>query len=129
MIVDDDPNLVEASEMMLESYGFEIITAFDGEPAVEEFKNLLKKKCCSNCSVLNFIIMDCNMGKMGGLEASKIIKDLIKKDENLEHIPIIALTAYDLEEVKKLDEGKSMDVYLNKPITIDKLKKVVDQFI
>ena len=60
----------------------------------------------------DIILMDCQMPIMGGLEATRKIRE----KQNCEQIPIIALTANVLESEKQQCFDAGMDAYLAKPI-------------
>jgi PAS domain S-box-containing protein len=90
-----------------------IIWAKDGEEAVQ---------LCEKNKSINMVLMDINLPKLNGLEATKKIKKKRKK------LPVIALTAYALmaERQHCLDAG--CDDYLTKPIKPDVLLSFVNDF-
>jgi len=61
------------------------------------------------------------MPVMGGVEATKIIKEEVSKD-----MPIIAITGIDNFTYEKSIEN-GMDDYLNKPVDIETLKAVISK--
>ncbi len=73
----------------------------------------------------NLILMDIHLPKMDGLSATR----LIKSNEDLKQIPIVALTALAMPEdlVKALEAG--CDDYVSKPFRIEDLLKTIDQLI
>ena len=60
--------------------------------------------------------MDCDMPVMDGWEATKILKEKMKKSE-IKNIPIIACTAYCDEENRKKCIQAGMDDIISKPVT------------
>ncbi|MEI8399868.1 MAG: response regulator [Alcaligenaceae bacterium] len=66
----------------------------------------------ANAKKWDLILMDINMPIMDGIEATK----LIRKNTELNSIPIIALTANILEVDRKLYASAGMNDYLSKPI-------------
>jgi polar amino acid transport system substrate-binding protein len=62
--------------------------------------------------------MDLQMPELGGIEATKIIRQEISKD-----FPIIALTAAVLDEDKNNALRSGMNDFLTKPIKIEELKE------
>ena len=70
----------------------------------------------------NLILMDINMPIMSGLEATKQIRDFNK------NIPIIALTANALDNDKDKFLNAGMNAYLSKPLDIQKLKKLIENY-
>jgi len=73
----------------------------------------------------DLILMDIHLPKMDGLSATR----LIKSDEDLKQIPIVALTALAMPE----DLGKALeagcDDYVTKPFRIKDLLKTIDQLL
>jgi len=84
----------------------------------EEVIKLLKQN-----KQFDIILMDINMPVLDGIEATKIVRDM-KKD-----IPIIALTASVLKDEKDRYILVGMNDVLEKPLDIEKLKKVINQFL
>ena len=78
LLVDDEPDFIQLMKFWLESKGYSVITAGDGEAAVE----LAKKE------EPNIILIDLRMPKMDGVEAIKKIREFDK------NIPIIIISAY-----------------------------------
>ena len=69
------------------------------------------------------VLMDIQMPKMNGYQATKEIRKL--PDERAQ-VPIIAMTANAFEEDRQAAFAAGMDDYLAKPIEIDKLlRKIV----
>ena len=69
------------------------------------------------------VLMDIQMPKMNGYQATKAIRKL--SDERAQ-VPIIAMTANAFEEDRQAAFAAGMDDYLAKPIEIDKLlRKIV----
>jgi len=64
------------------------------------------------------IIMDIQMPLMDGIEATHFIRE---KEGNLRHTPIIALTAFALQDDRERFLSKGMDEYISKPIVIGQL--------
>lgn len=106
LLVDDEKDIVEFLQYNLELEGFEVITAYDGEAALNK---LIENP--------DLIILDIMMPKLNGFEACK----RIRMTKNFENTPIIFLTAKSSEtdEIKGLELGASD--YIQKPISPKKL--------
>jgi len=73
----------------------------------------------------DLILMDLRMPMMDGYEATR----LIKADDGLKHIPIIAVTASTMEEDLKKITTFGFDSYLRKPVSKTQLLNEVARFI
>lgn len=102
LVVEDNDINREMLTRRLERKGFEVFIALDGKEGVSKAAEIIP-----DC-----ILMDINMPVMDGFEAT----GLLKADDALKSIPVIALTAYALgeDEDKCLEAG--CDAYLPKPL-------------
>jgi CheY-like chemotaxis protein len=76
----------------------------------------------------NIIFMDIQMPIMGGIEATKKISNF-EIQYNKKHIPIIALTANALKGDKEKYIEAGMDDYISKPMRLEELKRVIEQYV
>ena len=108
LIADDEPNMIWALKKALVKEGYEIISADNGEAAIENLKE-----------DPDLIIMDLKMPKMNGLEALQEIKKINPK------IPVIMITAHGSTDtaVEAMKIG-ALD-YISKPFDIDELRVVI----
>jgi signal transduction histidine kinase/CheY-like chemotaxis protein len=99
--------------------GFDIVVtiASNGEEVVERYKE----------QHYDMIFMDIQMPIMSGLEATKKIIEY-EEENSLEHIPIVALTANVIESDKKKYLDSGMDRYLKKPINVEELVAVIEEY-
>ncbi|XP_050374747.1 histidine kinase 1 [Argentina anserina] len=120
LLVEDTPVLQRVASIMLEKMGATVIAVADGLQAVDALSCMLNdaKEGHENETLVHrpydLVLMDCQMPKMDGYEATKAIR---KSEEGTSmHIPIVALTAHAMssDEAKCLEVG--MDAYLTKPI-------------
>ena len=107
LVVDDVPDNVEIVRMRLESNGYEVLTAGDGEEALAMVRTVLP----------DLVLLDIMMPKLDGIEVTK----RIKSDASLPLIPIILVTAKtgSQDVVAGLEAGA--DDYLTKPVDQDAL--------
>ncbi|KAF9622808.1 hypothetical protein IFM89_034043 [Coptis chinensis] len=131
LLAEDTPVLQRVATIMLEKMGAMVVVVGDGQQAVEALKCPLDAECrkralypedgevMSHMQIQEFpafhlILMDCQMPRMDGYEATKAIRKL--EEGTGFHIPIVALTAHAMssDEAKCLEVG--MDAYLTKPI-------------
>ena len=73
------------------------------------------------------ILMDMRMPEMDGLEATKKIRDMNRKDAKA--IPIIALTANAFDEDVQRSMQAGLNAHLSKPVEPDILFKTLREFI
>ncbi|MEQ8188011.1 MAG: PAS domain S-box protein [Candidatus Eremiobacterota bacterium] len=112
LLVDDEDIILATSEIILQRLGFRVITASDGEKAIQIFAEQSDKIDC--------IIMDLSMPKMDGLTAFKEIIN-IKPD-----VKIILSSGYNEEEsVKEHTDG--LAGFLEKPYQIEELQKILQK--
>jgi two-component system chemotaxis response regulator CheY len=114
LIVDDDIPLLENTAYMIETLGYEVVTARDGLEAIDVFKS-------SNPSLT---LMDVKMPKMDGFDAFFKIKK-INKDAK-----IILITAYHVDEKKYL-KAQSMSLLetIEKPYDIERLEGAIKKHL
>lgn len=116
MVVDDDPDLVEAVSMKLESQNYRVAKAYDGEEAIEKLKS--EKPA--------LVILDVMMPRKNGW----VVCEEIKKDEGHKDIVVVMLTAVG-DAVQSTSythhDGKTTlaDDYIPKPVELDKLVEIV----
>jgi CheY-like chemotaxis protein len=119
LVVDDDPDLVEAVGMKLEGEGFRVSKAYDGVKAWERIKDERPA----------LIILDVMMPKKNGYE----VCDELKNDPDYKDITVILLTAVG-EAVTSTNythrDGKTTlaDEYIPKPIDLDALIEIVRDY-
>jgi len=124
LIADDDLINLMIIQKYLEFYGLNYLTANDGEEAFEKVKNDIMTQ--ENSIIL--ILMDCNMPILDGFQSSKKILKFIR-DEGLNEIPIIAVTA----NVEVADQEKcyqaGMKKFLTKPVKRKDLGVVLQSYL
>ena len=104
LIVEDNELNMKLFTDLLQAHGYETLQSLDGCDVME-----IASKHCPD-----LIIMDIQLPERSGLE---ITKDL-KADENLKHIPVIAVTAFAMKgDEAKIKEG-GCDDYIAKPISV-----------
>ncbi|MHB2016143.1 MAG: response regulator [Candidatus Xenobia bacterium] len=111
LVVDDEPNIVQAVTTLLHTRGYETITATDGLQAVVRARE----------SHPDLIILDIYMPEMDGFE---VVRRLRSREDTCQ-IPIIILTASEvaLDEVRALSMGVAQ--YMSKPFSEKELARAV----
>jgi two-component system, OmpR family, alkaline phosphatase synthesis response regulator PhoP len=118
LIVDDDPiirNLLMQILEPFEEHGVELMTAENGEIAVEKIRGERPQ----------IVLLDVMMPKMNGFEVCGIVK----KDTELRDTYIIILTAKGQETDKQKAKDLGADYYVTKPFNPDEIVKKVNEII
>ena len=124
LLAEDDPGDVELTLRALEAHNLanQVIVVEDGAEALNYLycRGQFKMRAKGNPIV---VLLDNKMPKVTGLEVLKIMK----ADENLRNIPVVALTssreAPDLTEFYRY----SVNAYVVKPVRFDEFMKAVQQ--
>ncbi|HMK57159.1 MAG TPA: ATP-binding protein [Dissulfurispiraceae bacterium] len=111
LVAEDDPTLRELSRMMLESYGYKVILAEDGEDAVSQYRELGKE--------IDLVILDMIMPRMSGLEAYRAIQS-IRQDSK-----VVFLTGYTADKVQRRGVDSAAVEIVTKPISQHDLLTIV----
>ena len=101
-------------ERLLTKRSHKVSIANNGREAVE----LLEK------GNFDIILMDIQMPEMGGIEATRIIRE--KKDNVISSIPIIALTAHAMKGDSEKFLASGINAYVSKPINSEMLFKTME---
>ena len=122
LAVDDDPDIRDALTMILESQGYEVVTAQDG---IEALANLKAEKP-------DLMILDLLMPKMDGWAVCKELQD--PRWAKYRDIPILILTSVREEASRRryeLETGLELDVddYVEKPFSPDILLERVGRLV
>jgi len=79
---------------------------------------------CNDPDVYDLILMDWEMPILDGISATHKIRKW-EDEHNLDQIPVVALTAHALEGYEENALGAGMQGFLTKPISINKLEKLI----
>lgn len=120
LVVDDDPDLVEAVSMKLESENYRIGKAYDGIQAWEKIKE--EKPA--------LVILDVMMPKKNGYQ----LCEEIKQDPQYKDITVVLLTAVgsavtSTNYTHRGGRTTLADEYIPKPIDLDKLMEIVKDYM
>ena len=120
LVVDDDPDLVEAISMKLESENYRVSKAYDGIQAWDRIKQERP----------HLIILDVMMPNKNGYQ----VCDELKKDPQYSNITVVLLTAVgDAVTSTKYThmDGKTAlaDEFIPKPIDLDELMEIIGHYL
>ena len=105
LLVDDEPILIKGLKYTLEKDGYEVLTASDGEEALQVFTD----------NPVDLVLLDVMLPKLDGI----LVCQRIRETDN---VPIIMLTAKgeDMDKILGLEYGA--DDYMTKPFNILEVK-------
>ena len=110
----------EIAETILTEAGFHVNSVEDGKQAVNYMES-------EKGNMIDLILMDVMMPVMDGYEATQKIRQL--EDKTKADIPIIAMTANAFEEDAKAAIEAGMNAHMAKPIRIESLYEIIEQYL
>jgi len=115
LIVEDNELNMKLFHDLLSAHGYETLQTRDGMEALAMARQYRP----------DLILMDIQLPEVSGLEVTRWLKE----DEDLRHIPVVAVTAFAMkgDEEKMRDGG--CEAYLAKPISVTKFLDTVRRFI
>jgi len=108
LVVEDEYDIRELLQNYLENEGYQVVTASDGEQAIEVFRS----------SHVDLILLDILLPRLNGYEVCRAIRE--ESD-----IPIIMLTALDSEEDQLKGFDLRIDDYIPKPLSMPVLLRKI----
>lgn len=115
LVIEDDELNLKLVKEMLRLRNYRTIEAMDAETGIQMARRHKP----------DLILMDIHLPKMDGLSATRIIKS----DENLKQIPIVALTALAMADDREKALEAGCDDYVTKPFRLQNLLKAIDQLL
>ena len=115
LVVDDEIYIVHILDFSLGMEGYEVVTALDGEQALEKVKS----------EKPDLIVLDIMMPKLDGYEVCKTIK----ANADTHHIPVILLSAKGRNVDQKMGFDVGADDYITKPFSPRKLVERINQLL
>jgi two-component system alkaline phosphatase synthesis response regulator PhoP len=115
LVVDDEIYIVHILDFSLGMEGYEVITALDGEQALEK----------ARAEKPDLIVLDIMMPKLDGYETCKILK----ADAETKDIPVILLSAKGRNVDQKIGFEVGADDYITKPFSPRKLVERINAIL
>ena len=113
LVADDDPASAELLTYFLESRGYEVATAPDGNRALD----------MGTSGEYSLVILDMHMPMYDGVE----LLEFLRKRYKLHPIKVIALTGDLSEEVRQALQAGGIDSFLTKPVDLHRLGEEVNR--
>lgn len=114
LVVEDDSTNLAVCKRLLEKSGCDVAVASNGKEALDAIAVL----------ELDLVLMDIQMPVMGGLEATRRIRESAELGKKSK-IPIIAVTSYAMVGDRERFLEAGMDGYVAKPFDIDELRSAI----
>ena len=120
LMVDDDKVLVAATKVVLESKGYQVSTAYDGDEGLAK----------SKAEIPDLIILDIIMPTQDGFT----VCEQIKSNPEMEKIPILIMTSFAKDKGKTnipANAGLSLEAegYVDKPVNPEQLLDLVEKML
>ena len=117
LVAEDNALNLKITILQLKKMGYVADAVANGREAVEHLRTDPN---------YDLILMDCQMPEMDGYEATRAIR---QNETTGHHLPVIALTASALEGERDRCLAAGMDDLLTKPIHVNDLKAMIDQWL
>jgi len=119
LIVDDDPDFVEVSRIVLERAGYTVLSASDGDAGLEALRKHHP----------DLVVLDVMMNSLlEGLNATWTIRS----DEELRNMPVLMVSSIASSQYAELfptDQYVPVDNFLSKPVPPDKLLQEIRRLL
>jgi len=115
MIVEDNDLNMKLFNDLLRANGYETLPMRNGHEALETLKEAKP----------DLIIMDIQLPEISGLEVTRIIK----QNERLRDIPVIAVTAFAMKGDEERIRQGGCEGYLSKPISVSTFVETVRTYV
>jgi two-component system cell cycle response regulator DivK len=115
LIVEDNELNMKLFNDLLEAHGYRTVQTRSGVEVLD----------LARVHKPDLVLMDIQLPEVSGLQVTQWIKD----DENLRHIPVIAITAFAMKgDEEKIRQG-GCEAYVSKPISIVKFLETVREYL
>ena len=115
LIVDDEPNIVLALELLMKREGYTVQSVDDGQKAFDAVREFRP----------DLILLDIMMPKMDGYEVCQ----RIRADASLKDISIIMLTAKGREVEREKGLALGADYYVTKPFSTREVMMMIKEVL
>jgi CheY-like chemotaxis protein len=115
LLVDDEETILRAGEELLESMGYNVMTAASGEEALETVQRFGDE--------IDVVILDLIMPEMGGREVYDGLKGIAPQ------IKVIVMSGHNSEGLSKEMLAKGFEAFIEKPFTVCELSRVVNRVL
>jgi two-component system cell cycle response regulator DivK len=114
LVVEDNELNMKLFNDLLEANHYTVVQTKDGMKALDLARQHQP----------NLIIMDIQLPEVSGLEVAKWLKE----DDELKHIPIVAVTAFAMKGDEERILSGGCEAYLSKPISVSKFLETIKKY-
>jgi CheY-like chemotaxis protein len=115
LVVDDEETVRAVTARMLESFGFDVLTARDGREGVNVF--------CHHLRQIKLVMLDMTMPNLNGEETFREIRRM--RDD----VPVVLMSGYGEQDATNKFVGKGLSGFLQKPFRIDELREKIRRIV
>ena len=115
LVADDEPGVRQVLKSMLEMLGFTVVTAADGQEALEIFRDRIGE--------FALVVLDMTMPKLGGPAACRAMRQLLPS------VRVVLASGYDEQDATRLFDGEEPPGFVDKPIRFANLRDRVREAI
>ncbi|MCH2547553.1 MAG: response regulator [Alphaproteobacteria bacterium] len=115
LIVEDNDLNLKLFRDLLEAHGYQTFETKDGNEALSIARNVRP----------DLILMDIQLPEISGLDITK----RLKADSEVNHIPVIAVTAFAMKDDEEMILNAGCEAYMSKPISIPIFISTVKKFL
>lgn len=115
LIVEDNDLNLKLFRDLLEAHGYETFETKDGNEALTIARNVKP----------DLILMDIQLPEISGLDVTK----RLKADSEVDHIPVIAVTAFAMKDDEEMILNAGCEAYMSKPISIPTFISTIKKFL
>ena len=115
LVIDDEPDILRIVSFLLKNWGFEVLTANNGQEGLNVLENQKP----------DLILLDASMPKMNGLQMLEMIQD----EPEIRDIPVIMLTAHSDQNNIDIAASYGIQDYITKPFEPFELRERIDSVL
>jgi two-component system, cell cycle response regulator DivK len=115
LIVEDNELNMKLFNDLLTAHGYDTLQTKHGNEALT----------LARCHRPDLILMDIQLPQISGLEVTK----LLKEDEDLRLIPVVAVTAFAMKGDRERIRNGGCEDYIAKPISVADFLRTVERFL
>ena len=115
LLVEDEAPVRDVIHEMLESLGFEVVTAGSGNEALQVFERFR--------SDVRLVVSDVALAGFGGVEVSKRVREM-RPD-----IPVVLMSGYPLDDEARSELSAGMTDWISKPFTSEQIGAMIGRVL